>query len=152
MTEIQINPAIEAPAETERLLRRATEAAIRIAGKQADECDLTLVLTDDGEIAQLNAQYRGIDGPTDVLAFQAEPDFPELIGEMAGYLGDVIVSLPRAQEQACVAGHSLSYELALLVAHGTLHLLGYDHADDESQAVMWAIQERAASEAVLAPT
>jgi len=159
-TRVSVSLGTKASAPVERLLARAAETAIGLAHSRSDETSLTVVLTDDVEISQLNRQYRGVEGPTDVLAFAAEPDFPESaenraadfprMEEMAGYLGDVIVSLPRAEEQARAAGHSLGYELALLVAHGTLHLLGYDHADDRDRESMWALQERAACEATLA--
>ena len=66
---------------------------------------------------------------------------------MSGYLGDVVISVERAAAQAADAGHSLAQEVAVLAAHGTLHLLGYDHAEEEQQRVMWDLQERAAADA-----
>ena len=84
----------------------------------------------------LNKQFRGIDLTTDVLSFPTEK------GEKGpGYLGDVIISVQRAKVQAKEAGHSLSEELTMLVVHGVLHLLGYDHSESEGKAKMWKAQE-----------
>lgn len=147
MIDVQAGDTVALPAGLPELAERAARAAIAAAGMDAGDRGLTVVLTGDGELADLNRRFRDSDGPTDVLAFEAESDFPEEVDEMAGYLGDVIVSLERAREQAAAAGKSFESEVALLVAHGTLHLLGYDHGTDEEQAVMWALQERAAGEA-----
>ena len=98
------------------------------------------MITDDSGIQSLNRDFLGYDTPTDVLAFSAlEDDGPFVSApEAGGYLGDVIVSYPRAVAQAQEHGHSPEQELNLLVVHGILHLLGYDHADDEAKAAMWA--------------
>jgi probable rRNA maturation factor len=98
--------------------------------------EIGLRLTDDTEIQQLNSQYRHQNKPTDVLAFAAlEVDVPQLdslIDSTPLYLGDIIVSIDTAKRQAQQQGHQLSTELAWLSAHGLLHLLGWDHPDDES--------------------
>jgi probable rRNA maturation factor len=104
---------------------------------QATEGNLTVVLTDDAHLRELNLEYLGIDQPTDVLSFPASETDPDS-GE--AYLGDVIISVPRAEMQAGAAGHSLGDELQLLVVHGVLHLLGHDHAEPETRAGMWAAQ------------
>jgi probable rRNA maturation factor len=93
--------------------------------------------------SELNRDFLGKDAPTDVLAFAALEDSGPFVAapEAGGYLGDVIVSYPRAVAQAREHGHSPEQELNLLVVHGILHLLGYDHADDEGKAVMWARQD-----------
>ncbi|BAZ49612.1 hypothetical protein NIES4103_22240 [Nostoc sp. NIES-4103] len=97
--------------------------------------EIGLRLTDDTEIQSLNAQYRHQDKPTDVLAFAAlEVDFPQS-PEMSAdplYLGDIVISVNTAQRQAQQQGHSLPTELAWLATHGILHLLGWDHPDEES--------------------
>ena len=107
--------------------------------------ELSLRLTNDQEIQQLNHQYRQKDQPTDVLAFAAlEGDYPLMAAEMAAepiYLGDVVISVDTAQRQAIDRGHSLELELAWLAAHGLLHLLGWDHPDDESLGIMLKKQE-----------
>jgi probable rRNA maturation factor len=104
---------------------------------------LSIVVTGDEPLHVLNRQYRGIDAPTDVLAFSGgdDPRFIHPPGEPR-YLGDVLVSFPRAEAQAVEHGHPPSSELDLLVVHGCLHLLGYDDETDAGAAEMWAIQER----------
>jgi probable rRNA maturation factor len=109
-----------------RRARRVAEVALAAEGSQ--ERPVTLVLTDDAEIHRLNRDYRGSDRPTDVLAFALDeggPVFPH------APLGDVVVSVERAGLQAGARRHPLDAELELLVVHGTLHLLGYDHAEPE---------------------
>ncbi|MBD2326775.1 rRNA maturation RNase YbeY [Alkalinema sp. FACHB-956] len=95
--------------------------------------ELSLRLTDDREIHTLNRDFRQKDQPTDVLSFAAlEVDAPELPEEEPLYLGDIIISVETAERQAVSQGHPLKVELAWLAAHGLLHLLGWDHPDDES--------------------
>jgi len=99
--------------------------------------DLSIVLTDDARLRQLNREYLGIDAPTDVLSFPASETDPESGGS---YLGDILISVPRARQQAGAAGHPLASEVQLLVVHGVLHLLGHDHATSEERSRMWAAQ------------
>jgi probable rRNA maturation factor len=93
-------------------------------------------LTDDAEIQALNAQYRHQDKPTDVLAFAAlEVDCPQPVkiqSRLPLYLGDIVISVNTAQWQAQQQEHTLRIELAWLASHGLLHLLGWDHPDEES--------------------
>ncbi|MHC5598479.1 MAG: rRNA maturation RNase YbeY [Nostoc sp.] len=102
----------------------------------APSYEIGLRLTDDSQIQELNAQYRQQNKPTDVLAFAAlEVDFPqteEMLASVPLYLGDIIVSVDTAQRQAQQQEHSLPTELAWLAAHGLLHLLGWDHPDEEN--------------------
>ncbi len=102
-------------------VRRAVEAAL--AYERAADREVSVLLTDDAEIHQLNRDYRGIDKPTDVLAFALDE-----AGRIEVSLGDVIISVERAQKQAASRRVELDAELELLAVHGTLHLLGYDHA------------------------
>ncbi len=102
-----------------------------------DDADLTIVLTDDEQLQDLNREFRDIDAPTDVLSFPASESDPET-GRR--YLGDVLISVQRAEEQAAAGGHALEAELQLLVVHGVLHLLGHDHAEDKEKLRMWAAQ------------
>lgn len=118
------------------LLQRSAQEALKVAGSPL-ESELTIVLSDDAQLQALNLQYLGIDAPTDVLSFPANETDPDS-GEI--YLGDILISYPRAQAQASASGHSLQDELQLLVVHGVLHLLGYDHSDETEQARMWSIQ------------
>ena len=92
--------------------------------------EVGLVLTGDTEIRRLNRQYRGIDRPTDVLAFPMR----EKRESSDSLLGDVVISIPTARKQALQQGHSLQQELALLIIHGLLHLLGYDHERSVAEA------------------
>jgi probable rRNA maturation factor len=132
-------------------LGRAVDAAVvqsavaAVLGSEAvaPEASLSVVLTDDTEIQALNRQYRGVDAPTDVLAFgndATEKAFPTAPDEPP-YLGDIVVSLPQARFQAEEQGHTLQRELRLLVVHGVLHLLGYDHDSPETESAMWRKQD-----------
>jgi probable rRNA maturation factor len=95
-------------------------------------------------VQQLNAQYRGIDAPTDVLSFEntPDPDFPELDETEAGHLGDIIIAYPVAEAQAMAAGHTAQQEVILLAVHGLLHLLGFDHDTSENKEKMWQTQRQ----------
>ncbi len=118
-----------------KLLRNAARQTLLYAGAPA-EADLALVIGDDALLQRLNREYRGIDAPTDVLSFASGEIDPET---HLPYLGDIIISLPRAQAQA--AGHALSDELTLLVVHGVLHLLGHDHGEEAEKERMQAAQD-----------
>jgi probable rRNA maturation factor len=111
-----------------------------------DRYEVSLVFTDDMGIADLNATYRQIDQPTDVLAFAAlEDDLPGaalMHQSIPVYLGDVIISVETAVRQRSELGHSLKQELRWLAVHGFLHLLGWDHPDDERLEAMLAEQHR----------
>jgi rRNA maturation RNase YbeY len=87
---------------------------------------VTLLLTDDLRIQQLNRDFRGINQPTDVLSFPAGEPFAGG-QEEAPYLGDIVIALPYAKKQAVASEHTLAAELQLLAVHGVLHLIGYDH-------------------------
>lgn len=107
--------------------------------------ELSIVITDDAAVQELNRTYRGIDRPTDVLSFPQEEPGEEILRapEQPRLLGDVVISFNRVEEQAREYGHSVDRELAYLTAHGILHLLGYDHEADEERQVMRAHEERA---------
>jgi len=113
---------------------------------------LGLTLCDDAEISRLNRDWRGQEGPTDVLAFALQDDpipgpSPGVGLDDAGAedcpleLGDIVISTPTARRQAEAEGHPLSRELLFLASHGLLHLLGWDHPDEPSLAAMLALQE-----------
>lgn len=99
--------------------------------------DLSIILTDDARLHELNLNYLGVDAPTDVLSFPASETDPDT---GARYLGDILISVPRAETQASAAGHPLEAELQLLIVHGVLHLLGHDHARTKDKARMWKAQ------------
>ncbi len=115
-----------------------------------DNCEISIMLTDNEEIHSLNKLHRGIDRPTDVLSFpmfdydedgeidMEECDFGEN-GEIL--LGDIVISLEKAKEQAEEYGHSFEREVGFLTAHSLLHLLGYDHMEPDEEKEMFALQE-----------
>ncbi len=133
-----------------RGLKRLVEQAVRAALAQAyglpPSLSLSVRLTDDAELQALNARFRGTNAPTDVLSFPHLP-FKEgrltatLAGE--GYLGDLAISIPRVCAQAAEFGHDADDELALMVVHGVLHLLGYDHHRPRAKRNMWRAQDAA---------
>ena len=101
------------------------------------DTDLSIIVDNDSRIQQLNQEFMGIDAPTDVLAFPAghlDPDTGRV------YLGDVIISFQQAKNHADQTEHALAAEINLLVVHGVLHLLGYDHDEPEGKAKMWSAQ------------
>ncbi len=108
----------------------------------ADSYELSLRLNSDREMQELNSQYRQQNKPTDVLAFAAletEIIQPENTGEPL-YLGDIVISLDTAANQASDRGHSLVTEVAWLASHGLLHLLGWDHPDETNLRKMLSQQ------------
>jgi len=127
----------------EARLRQAINATLQLA--QHDEAvALSVVVTDNAQVQALNLQFRGIDAPTDVLSFPSDmPDMPD--ADEPPYLGDLVIAYPYAQAQAQREDHAMADSLCLLVIHGTLHLLGYDHDTPENKAVMWALQARVLS-------
>ncbi len=133
MITVEIHPSILIESE---LVERAANATLEHESTP-DDSDLTIVLTDDEQLQDLNRDYRDVDAPTDVLSFPASEADPET-GRR--YLGDILISVQRAEEQAAAADHPLEAELQLLVVHGVLHLLGYDHAEEEEKSRMWTAQ------------
>lgn len=117
-------------------LERAAQAALAHRS-ESPESELTIVLTDDARMQELNRDYLGIDSPTDVLSFPASETDPDT---GARYIGDILISLPYAVRSAQKAGHPLEAEVQLLVVHGVLHLLGHDHAEADEKARMWKAQ------------
>lgn len=109
----------------ERLARRVAQA-VGVAPRR-----LTVALVSDREMRALNQRFRGRPTPTDVLSFPAGHPRPRKPGN--GYLGDIVIAMATARRQARRLGHALHTELAFLLVHGVLHLLGYDHETDEGQ-------------------
>jgi probable rRNA maturation factor len=110
--------------------------------------EISIALVDNGAIHQLNRDYRQVDSPTDVLSFPFVDDWkswePEPYEDIM-MLGDVIISLEKAEEQAKEYEHSLERETAFLTVHGVLHLLGYDHESDEERQLMREKEEQVLS-------
>ncbi|MBD2844448.1 rRNA maturation RNase YbeY [Paenibacillus sp. IB182496] len=131
------------------------------AAEQVNEGEVALTLVDDESIHQLNRDYRGIDRPTDVLSFAMQEhgaDELEIVYEadelaeglpLPDMLGDIIISVERTRAQSEEYGHSFERELGFLFVHGFLHLLGYDHQDTQSEAIMTAKQEQVLQQAGL---
>jgi probable rRNA maturation factor len=119
------------------LLEQAARATFQHQGISLD-VSISIVVTDDPQMQRLNFQFVGIDVPTDVLSCPAGYTDPD---SETFYLGDILISYPRAYEQAEKAGHPVESELQLLVVHGILHLAGHDHDESQDRATMWAAQE-----------
>lgn len=103
--------------------------------------ELTLTYVDEAEMERLHIEWMDLPGPTDVLSFpmdELRPGSPERPSE--GILGDIVLCPPVAAAQAQRAGHSAEEEMLLLIVHGILHLLGYDHAEPEEEKVMFGLQ------------
>ena len=136
MIEIQKETSI-GPEIDLKLLKLAVSQTLEVL--QKPPMDITLRLTNDAEMRQLNQTFRGIAKSTDVLSFNQDfidPDTDRL------YLGDIIISVERAAKQAPENNHTLDEECAFLAIHGTLHLLGYDHYEPEQKEEMWRLQEK----------
>ena len=118
------------------LLEQASRVTFQHQGISNDT-SISIVITDDNQLHQLNLQFAGIDETTDVLSFPADYTDPDTA---TIHLGDILISYPRALEQAEKAGHSVESELQLLVVHGILHLAGHDHTGVDDKANMWAAQ------------
>lgn len=134
MFEIDIQPLVPFDEEWKKLLQTAVVTTLTHEGI-SPPATLSLVLSDDAHLQQLNHQFRQQDKSTDILSFAA-PEMPEA----TAYLGDIIISVPFAERHAKMDGHSLIEELQLLAVHGTLHLLGYDDIEPEEKRKMWAVQ------------
>ena len=152
--EIIIDAEVDVPEELTERLEQVITAALEAEGVELP-CEISVLLTDDAGIHQVNLDMRDVDRPTDVLSFpmfELEPGVPP---EGEDYLdpatdlcplGDMCISLERAQEQAKEFGHSLEREICYLTVHSVLHLLGYDHLDEGPMKA----QMREREEAILA--
>ena len=136
------------------LVRRWALRSLRLL-KQPSGVSLDIAVTGDQEVQELNRDYRGVDEPTDVLSFPysdaAQPgpflgggDRPEpladsfILPDTAGIpLGEIVIALPYAERQAQLGGHTLHQEACLLVVHGILHLLGFNHEEPGERRAMW---------------
>lgn len=125
------------------LCRRAVKATLQHEGISSP-CEVSILATDDKSIHDINKEFRNVDKPTDVLSF---PTFVFTPGAFAVtddmfeeggcvHLGDIVISVDRASEQANEYGHDVIREIAYLTVHATLHLLGYDHEKDEDRREM----------------
>ena len=137
----------EFTAELENVIRLVCDKALSYEGFE-EEAEISVTIVDNNEIREINKEHRNIDAPTDVLSFpmlEFDEDGNALIeydfdGEEI-VLGDIVISMDRAIEQANAYGHSLKREIAFLTAHSMLHLLGYDHMEPEEEKEMFRKQE-----------
>jgi len=124
----------------QEIIIKAAEKTLEAQGVPKDDVEISVVVTDNDGIQELNKKYRGLDCPTDVLAFPMYESTLQVIDAIKEFrevlLGDVIISLEKAQEQAEEYGHSLEREIGFLVIHGVLHLLGFDHKDEKQRKIM----------------
>lgn len=127
--------------EEDEGVRSAVELAANAALKHenAESRFLSVVLTTDENIHEYNREYRSVDRPTDVLSFPTD-EGDDLLAPPDGFLGDIMISIPRAREQAKALGHSTEREILFLTVHGVLHLLGYDHMRPEDEQIMFPVQ------------
>ncbi|MEB7464577.1 rRNA maturation RNase YbeY [Mammaliicoccus sciuri] len=126
------------------------ESLLTFAAKKeniTEEAELSISFVDEEEIQAINHDYRDKDKVTDVISFSLEEDEPEIEGlDMPRVLGDIIICLEVAKEQAESYNHSLSRELGFLALHGFLHLLGYDHMTEEDEKEMFSRQDEILNE------
>ena len=120
------------------LVRQAIETTLDFEDFQ-NHCEVSVTFTDNEGIHELNKKFRGVDKPTDVLSFplfdfEGETEEPP-IDEVMSNLGDIVISLEKAREQAEEFGHSFDRETAFLCVHSMLHLLGYDHERSDEEDV-----------------
>lgn len=129
-------------------MEKAAIKAVELEGLPSSECQLSVTFVGPDEIHELNRQYRGVDRVTDVLSFpQFDPEDLEYYAENPEeipdelMIGDVVICMEKAAAQAEEFGHSLERELVYLFTHSVLHLLGYDHEEDDEKSVMRAREE-----------
>ena len=108
--------------------------------EKVDNAIFSVVFMEDEEIHEMNREYRGVDRITDVISFAFE-DNNDFVYNDIRMLGDIFICIPQMKRQAEEFGHSEKRELAFLAVHGILHLLGYDHMNEEDEKVMFALQE-----------
>lgn len=131
--------------ELQQLINKVTKSAAKMA-KLPKNTEVSILIVDNSYIQELNYIYRGLNQPTDVLSFamnelgEDEPDFD--FGGEVNVLGDIVISLEQALIQSKEYNHSFEREVGYLVAHGMLHLLGYDHETPDEQKVMRDLEEK----------
>lgn len=164
---VEVHGQVPAPRGVARVVEEAARAAADRGVRDLEErglptppqpAEISVLLTDDDEIRDLNRRFRGIDAPTDVLSFPLWSPDEEGLGEVwpeasedepvdggdgrpPEPLGDVVISVPTAQRQAAEYGHSLEREVAFLCVHGVLHLLGFDHDEEDARRRMRFVEE-----------
>ena len=142
---VEVDPPYRDAVDDERLREIAARALAREGVMEPIE--LGIWITNEAEIRELNRTYRHVDSSTDVLSFGSDDDEPFVRAPGAPrHLGDIAISFPHVVRQAEEYGHSRERELAYLLVHGVLHVLGYDHEDPEDARAMRAHEEQALGE------
>ena len=118
------------------IMTKAAEYCLEMEEIDEERSEISVTFVDKEEIHDLNNQYRGVDSPTDVLSFPQFDDFDDLPEEGDICLGDVVICTDKAKEQAEEFGHTFEREIIYLFVHSILHLLGYDHMDEDEKALM----------------
>lgn len=133
---------VKIPVGTRPLIRKCCAAVLKKEGI-TDSCEISVTVVDNETIRELNSQTRGIDKETDVLSFPLgeNGEYEVNYATDALLLGDIVISLSKAVEQAQEYGHSVEREIAFLTVHSMLHLLGYDHIEDSDRKVMRVREE-----------
>jgi probable rRNA maturation factor len=130
-----------AETDAEAIILRAVEVAAEIADTETGDAELAIMLTDDAGIRTLNANWRGIDKPTNVLSFPAlQPTGPSLPGDPPRMLGDIAIAYETTRREADDEGKAFDHHLSHLAIHGFLHLIGYDHETDEEAGEMESLE------------
>lgn len=146
MVSVEIEEQIPLTEEEQAAMTRVQEVLEKVAEiEQLPDVSISLTLVDKARIQEINQEYRQKDTPTDVLSFplfEQRSEWRKEDWEEAIELGDIVLCLPIAGEQAIEYGHSLLREISFLVVHGFLHLLGYDHETKEEEEEMFALQEK----------
>lgn len=131
--------------KTKNMLEDLLSVAAKYEKVDMNKTELSLSFVDIEEIQSLNKEYRGIDRPTDVISFalndEVENELEIIGGDDINYIGDIIICIDIAKEQAEEYNHSFERELGFLTVHGFLHLLGYDHLTEEEEKEMFSKQE-----------
>ncbi len=132
MIDLVIDETVQADAAACALIERAVKTAL---AHRNNTGSVGVLLTSEQEIQRLNREFRNIDRVTDVLSFPAW-EGEQIAVPPDGYLGDIAICMARAAEQAQTYGHSIEREMAFLAVHGTLHLLGFDHMNEDEERLM----------------
>ena len=127
-------------------MMKAAEICIDAENIDVDRSEISVTFVDMEEIHQLNLDYRGVDSPTDVLSFPQFDDLNDLPDDGEIDLGDVVICKQKAEEQAEEFGHSFEREIMYLFVHSVLHLLGYDHMDEDEKKIMRRREEEVMTE------
>lgn len=139
---IQINYTGKLPSVvSKKLIQRVIELTLQSSGSKKRFSEASVNMISDKKMKSLNKTYRGVDKTTDVLSFSTEMTWGTKKAISNEELGDIFISIPQVKRQAKSIGRDLKTEFVLMVVHGTLHLLGYDHATDKDETKMFRMQQ-----------